>query len=135
MFLQLGRLGLEVALQVLHIALDEDGAVMQVLIFPFTEGVAAELATLGEDIIASRQFSDDTEVGHRALYDAELACLVIEGFGDDEGEVDVAVVVVDSAAAGAAAHQEASVGLKCLHVALREGVLVLSDNNRAAVFP
>ena len=43
--------------------------------------------------------------------------------------------MVDGAAAGLAAHEEATVGLKGLDVDLAVGVLVLSDDDGAAVTP
>ena len=134
-FLQLGGLGLEVALQVVHVAADEDGAVMQVLMAAFAEGVAAEFTAVGEDVVSPRQLGDDAEIKHGALYDAELTRLVVESFGDDEREVDVAVVVIHRSAAGTAPHEVAAVGLEGLDVALAKWILVLSDDDGATVAP
>ena len=76
-----------------------------------------------------------TETLHRPLDDPELALLVVEGLGDDKGEIEIPVVVVDGSAAGLAAHQVAAVGFQGFHIALAEGVLVLSNNHGTAVAP
>ena len=90
---------------------------------------------INQDIVAAGEFGVEAETFHGALDDGELALLVVDGFGDDEGEVEVAVVVVDGATAGLAAHEKAPIGLKGLDVDLAIGVLVLSDDDGAAVAP
>ena len=44
MFLQLGGLGAQVALQVVHVALDEQRAVVQVVDAPFRKRIAGKLS-------------------------------------------------------------------------------------------
>lgn len=133
--LQLGGLGLEVVCQVGHVATDEQRAMVQVVDAALGKSISGKLTTFGQDIVAAGEFCVEAEAFHSALDDGELALLVVEGLGDDEGEVEVAIVVVDGAAAGLAAHEEATVGLKGLDVDLAVGVLVLSDDYGAAVTP
>ena len=75
------------------------------------------------------------EALHSALYDAELAMLGIYGLGDDEREVEVAVVVVHGAAAGLTAHEVAAVSFKSLHVHFAVRILVLPYHHCATVAP
>ena len=61
--------------------------------------------------------------------------LVVERGWRNEAEIDVATVVVDSAAASGATHKVATVGDEAFDIAFAEWVLVLSDDNGAVVFP
>ena len=70
-----------------------------------------------------------------ALDDTELSLLVLERLGDDEREVEVAVIVVDGTAAGLTPHQVAAVGLESLHIHLAKRVLVLPYHHRTPVLP
>ena len=108
---------------------------MQVVLLPFAESVAAELASFGQNIITARQLGVEAEALDSALDNAELPLLIVESLGGDEGEVEVTVVVIDGAATGATSHEVAAVGLEGVDVHLAVWVLVLPDDNSAAVAP
>ena len=70
-----------------------------------------------------------------ALDDGELARLVVEVHGHDEGEVEVAAIVEDGTAARSATQQVAAVGPQQVDTALGVGVLVAPDDDGALVAP
>ena len=111
MLLQFGRLDLEVALQVGDIGADEDGAMVQPLIFAFGKGVAGELAPLAQHIVATTHRRVEAIGFHGTLQHRELARGVVGLVRHDKGEVEVAQVVEDGPASGAAAHQIAAIVL------------------------
>ena len=61
--------------------------------------------------------------------------LVVERGWRNEAEIDVAAIVVDGTSASGATHDIAAVGDEAFDIAFAEGVLVLSDDYGAVVFP
>ena len=108
---------------------------MQVVDATFAESVAAELAAFGQNIISAAELSMQTISLYGALYDVKLTALVIACFGRHKREVEVAVVMVDSTAAGLATHQVSAVGFEGVHIHFAERILVLPYHHRTAVAP
>ena len=96
---------------------------------------AAGGETFHKDVVAAREHGVQAETLDGTLDDGELTLLVVEGLGDDEREVDVAVVVIYGAASRLAAHKVAAISHQRINIALGERVLILPDNYSTVVLP
>ena len=134
-FHQFGLVDDEVTLHHRAIGLDEEGPVVQVVLFPLSKGIAREFASLAGEVIAPRDLGFKSIGEERVLDDGELLAHVIQRLVGDEREVDVAQVVVDGAAACAATHQMTAFIEQQLDVAFRIGILVIADDDGLLVFP
>ena len=70
---QFGGLGAEVSLEIAHVAANQDGTVVQVVVPALAKGVAAEFAPVGQYIVAAAEFGPDAEGCHSLLQHRELA--------------------------------------------------------------
>ena len=135
MLLKLGRLGFEVALQVAHVSTNQQCAVMKVIDAPFTEGIAAELPSFNQNIVASRQLGMQAKTLNSTLNNGKLTSLVVEVFWNNEREIKIAVVMIDRAATRTTTHQVSTVGIQCLQIHFAVRILVLPYHHRATVAP
>ena len=101
----------------------------------FGKGIAAEFAPLAQQVVATAYLRLQPIVPQRTPDDVEMTFLAVQIGRRHETEIDVAVIVVDSAATRSASHHIAPIGKQCFDIAFRERVLVLSDNHRATVLP
>ena len=90
---------------------------------------------MAKDVVAAADFGVETEGGHCLLHNPQLPAHIVAAVRHDEGEIEVAAIVIDSTATGAATHQAAAVGLEAFHVAFSIGVLVATYHHRAIVAP
>ena len=99
------------------------------------EGVAGELAPVRQNVVPAGDLRRDAE-GAAGLHDhALLLAKVIVLRAQREGEVEIAHVVVDRAAAGETAGQCPAVALQLGRAAFLPRVLVAADDDRVLVLP
>ena len=101
----------------------------------FRKGIAAELATLTEQVVAPTELRIETIRLECSTDYLELPRLIVQSKRGHKAEVDIADVVIDSPATRGAAHHIAAVAKQLLYIAFRKGILVLSHHDGASVLP
>ena len=101
-------------------------------------GIAREFPALHRDVVASadpgRHPKGLEHLCHRLAEPVQIHLIVLRCIGD-KGEVDIAVVVVYCAAAGQPTHHGDPLTADKRPVDLRQGILILADDDRSAVLP
>lgn len=135
MFLQFRLVDGEIALHHLAIGLDEDGAMVQVVLGAVEKGVARELPVLAEEVVAARDGGFQPETLQRLLDDGLLLSHVVVVLVGNKGKVEVAEVVIDGPASGTPSHEVSSFVVELFHVAFSKGILVEADDHGPFVLP
>ena len=99
------------------------------------EGVAAHLLAVEGDVVAPGELALQAEGGEGGEQEVEVLLPRRALLVADEGEDEVAAVVVDRSTAALATHEAHAVLLHPLQVALRPRVLVAPDDDARVVLP
>ena len=109
-----------------------DPALAQIL------GVAGEFLPVDGDVVAAVDLRMDTQsrqgTHHRLTEQVHIQSSAACGIGD-EGEVQIAHVVIHRAAAGQPPHHPDAPALHGLQVDLGQGVLILADDDGIVILP
>ena len=120
------------------VRIEHDRAMMHHTALTEVLRVAGELLSVDRDVVAAVHLRLDAERRQRA-HDRRTEELHIQraapaGIGD-KGEIQVAHVVVDRAAAGETAHHADAALAHGFFVDLGNGILIFADNDRIVVLP
>ena len=98
-------------------------------------GIAAELRARGDEIVPAAELRLYAECGERGEHHTEILLFCNPPFPSDEGEVEVAAVVEDGAAARQPACENSARGFEGVHPTLRKSVLVAAEHHGVRVAP